>query len=293
MNQLTEMYDQLAVALTGDPLLLLASAVATFDPYWSEFDQGYNDDEDNPLHIALAVTRGAFPDIYAEAVERMRANAPYQQLDSLICKAITAKGIPMDSLETMSWGIPLVSFGVDLEDPEFYAVHSAALPALIPFGVDIPESETYSIDVPECLYAAGRAVAASLHEQHDPTLRQVGWLYARLFGCSGNSLCDLTIDELYELQPLSWSSDDIAFAVEMIEEADGIMSDAMAGLKHLTASPDLMAALERNIAHLYREFRKKGKIDDHIRLDWSRLGSGADRTTIANPEFLQLRRDAA
>ncbi|MDL1892645.1 hypothetical protein FBQ87_07095, partial [Sphingobacteriales bacterium CHB3] len=99
MNPLTEMYNHLAVTLKGDPLLLLASAVATFDPYWSEFDDGYNDDEDNPLHIALAVTRGAFPDIYAETVERMRANAPYQELDRLICKAITAKGIPIDDLE--------------------------------------------------------------------------------------------------------------------------------------------------------------------------------------------------
>jgi hypothetical protein len=293
MNQLTEMYDQIAIALTGDPLLLLASAVATFDPYWSEFEEGYNDDEDNPLHIVLAVTRGAFPDIYAEAVERTRANAPYQELDRLICKAITAKGIPMDNLETMSWGIPLVSCGVDLEDPDFYAVHSAVLPALIPFGIDIPESETYSIDVPECIYAAGRAVAASLHEQDDAALKQVGWLYAWLFGCSGNSLCDLTIDELYELQPLSWSPDDIAFAVEMIEEADGIMSDAMTGLKHLTTSPDLLTVLERNIAHLYRELKKKGKLDDRIRLDWSRADSGADRTAVADTEFLQLRRDAA
>lgn len=293
MNQLTEMYDQLSVALTGDPLLLLASAVATFDPYWSEFDDGYNDDEDNPLHIALAVTRGAFPDIYAEAVERMRANAPYQELDRRICEAITTKGIPMDNLETMSWGIPLVSFGVDLEDPEFYAVHSAALPALVPFGVDIPESETYSIDVPECIYAAGRAVAASLHEQNDPTLKQVGWLCAWLFGCSGNSLCDLTIDDLYELQPLSWLPDDIAFAVEMIEEADGIMSDAMAGLKLLTASPDLLAVLKGNITHLYRVIKQKGKLDDRIRLDWTRPDSGADRSAVAGAELLQLRRDAA
>jgi len=38
MNPLTSMFEQLAVSLTSDPLLLLASAVATFDPYWSEFD---------------------------------------------------------------------------------------------------------------------------------------------------------------------------------------------------------------------------------------------------------------
>jgi hypothetical protein len=290
---LTEIYNQLAVALTGDPLLLLASAVATFDPFWSAFDQDDIDYEGDPLYIALAVTRGAFPNIYAEAVEQMRSNTPRQDIDRAICQAITAQGIPLGDLDVMSWGIPLLSCGVDLEDPEFYAVHNAALAALVPFGIDIPESETYSIDVPECVYAVGHAIAASLHEQDDPTLKQVGWLYAWLFGCSGNSLIDLTDEALYEIQPLSWSSDDITFAVEMIEEADGIMSDSMAGLKHLNASPDLLAVLERNITHLYRVIKQKGKLDDRIRLDWSRPDSGADRNAVAGAELLQLRRDAA
>jgi hypothetical protein len=290
---LTEMYNQLAVALTGDPLLLLASAVSTFDPFWNTFDQDDIDYEGDPLYIALAVTRGAFPDIYAEAVEQMRSNAPRRDIDRAICQGITAKGIPMDDLEVMSWGVPLNAIGVDLEDPEFYAVHSAALPALVPFGVDIPESETYSVDVPDCVYAAGRTVAASLHEEDDPALKQVGWLYAWLFGCSGNSLIDLTNEDLYEIQPLSWSADDIAFAVEMIEEADGIMSDAIAGLNFLTASPDLLAVLERNIAHLYRVIKQKGKLNERIRLEWSRPDSGADRTAVAGAELLQLRRDAA
>jgi hypothetical protein len=267
VNALLAATEALARAMTRDPLLLLTSAVATFDPLWNVIQ---DDDDADPLTIALHITRGAFPDIYVEAVERMRTNAPYQEIDRLICKAITAQGIPIDDLETMSWGIPLVSFGVDLQDPEFYAVHSAALPALVPFGIDIPESERYSIDVPECIYAAGGAVAASLHEQDDPALKQVGWLYAWLFGCSGNSLIDLTNEELYEIQPLSWSSDDIAFAVEMIEEADGMMSDAMAGLKRLMASPDLVAILSDNIRFIY-ETARKGMSEERLisLLKWS------------------------
>jgi hypothetical protein len=293
VNAISATYQQLAVALTADPLLLLASAVAAFDPFWAAFDEPDIDYETDPLTIALQVTRGAFPDIYAQAVERLRAGASYQEMDRLLCKAISAKGIPLEDLEAIGWGIPLNAVGVDLEDPEFYAVHTDLLPILAPFGIDIPEDETYSIDIPDCVYPAGHAIAASLHEQPDPALRQVGWLYAWLFGCSGNSLIDLTIEDLYELQPLSWSPDDIAFAVEMIEEVDGIMSDAMAGLKHLTASTDLLATLERNITHLYREFKQKGKLDERIRLDWSRPDSGADRTAVAGAELLQLRRDAA
>ena len=195
MNALQQMLDQLAVALTADPLLLLASAVAAFDPFWADFDNEDIDYESDPLTIALQVTRSAFPDIYAEAVERLRAGTPYAELDRLLCQAISAKGIPLDDLDTMGWGVPLIAVGVDLEDPEFYAVHSDLLPILALFGIDLPEGAseaTYSIDVPDWVYPAGRAIAASLHEQSDPALQQVGWLFGWLFSCTGNSVCDLT-----------------------------------------------------------------------------------------------------
>ena len=293
MNPLTEMYEQLAVSLTADPLLLLASAVAAFDPFWADFDDEI-DYETDPLTIALQVTRRAFPDIYAEAVERLRADAPYGEMDRLLCKAISAKGIPLDDLETIGWGVPLVAVGVNLEDPEFYAVHTDLLPVLAPFGIDLPEGETYSVDLPECIHKVGCAIATSLHEQTDPALRQAGWLFGWLFSCTGNSLVDCTDEMLAEIQPLSWSSDDIAFAVEMIEEADGIMSDVQMGIDLLKTTPDLMAALERNVAFLYRELKKKGKLDERtIRLEWAGTVGSADRTTVVDLGVLQLRRDAA
>lgn len=293
MNALAEMYEQLAVAFTGDPLLLMASAVAAFDPFWNAFDTEDIDYDTDPLYIALQVTRGAFPDIYAEAVERLRAGASYADLDRLLCKAITAKGIPLDDLDSIGWGIPLNAVGVDLEDPEFYAVHADLLPILAPFGIAIPEGETYSVDVPECVYTAGRAIAASLTDHPDSVLRQVGWTFAWFFSCSGNSLCDLTNESLSELQPLSWSAEDVAFVTELIEEADGILRDVQAGIETLKASPDLMVALERNIAQLYRELKKKGKLDERNRLCWTSTGSGADGTGVADPQFLLVRSDAA
>jgi hypothetical protein len=93
VNAISATYQQLAVALTADPLLLLASAVATFDPFWAAFDEPDIDYETDPLTIALQVTRGAFPDIYAQAVERLRSNAPRRDIDRAICQGITAKGI--------------------------------------------------------------------------------------------------------------------------------------------------------------------------------------------------------
>ncbi|MBN8593341.1 MAG: hypothetical protein J0M33_16410 [Anaerolineae bacterium] len=63
METLETMYGLLAVAITGDPLLLMASAVAAFDPFWNTFDTEDIDYDCDPLQIALQVTRGAFPDI--------------------------------------------------------------------------------------------------------------------------------------------------------------------------------------------------------------------------------------
>lgn len=294
MNPLTSMFDQLAESLTADPLLLLASTVAAFDPFWNAFDAENIDYDTDPLHIALQVTRGAFPDIYAEAVERLRAGAAYQEMDRLLCKAISAKGIPLDDLDVIGWGVPLNAIGVDLEDPEFYAVHTDLLPIIAPFGIDTPEGEMYSVDVPECVYPTGRAVAASLLEQSDPALRQVGWAFGWLFSCTGNSLIDYTDEALSEIPPLSWSAEDVAFAVELIEEADGILRDVQAGIDHLKQASDLRAALERNIASLYRELKQKGKLNErNLGLCWTSPLGGADGSAVAHSQLLFVRRDAA
>jgi len=177
-------------------------------------------------------------------------------------QAISAKGIPIDDLDSIGWGVPLSAVGIDLEDPEFYVVHSDLLPLLAPFGIAIPEGQTYSVDVPEFVYAVGRAIAASLTDHTEPALRQVGWAFAWMFSCSGNSLIDQTNETLADIPPLSWSAGDVAFAIELIEEAEGILRDVQAGIETLKASPDLMADVGRNIAHLYRELKKKGKLDE-------------------------------
>jgi len=292
MNAVIDAYHGLAHVLTTDPLLLLASAVATFDPFWSAFDDDF-DGEEPPLDIALRVTRGAFPDIYAEAVEYLRAGAVYADMDRLLCKAISAKGIPLDDLDMIGWGVPMTAYGVDLEDPEFYIVHEDLLPVLAPFGLSLSETDDYRIDIPEAIYAAGRTIANSLHEQADPVLRQVGWLYGWLFSCTGNSLVDYTDETLSEIPPLSWSKDDIAFAIEVIEEAEGIMRDVQAGLAALQTTPELLAVLEGNIDRLNQQ-DKQGKRHGHpLVLEWTGAINGADRAAIANSLVLQLRRDVA
>jgi hypothetical protein len=58
-------------------------------------------------------------------VEAVRRGASYAELDHLICGAITERGIPLDNLEWIGFGIPMPAYGAVLEDPDFYTVRRA------------------------------------------------------------------------------------------------------------------------------------------------------------------------
>ena len=92
-----------------------------------------------------------------------------------------------------------------------------------------------------------------------------------LLACSGNSSIDFSYEEICEFQPLSWEADELAFAIDIIEEADGIMADALAGLAFINRQPDLMAALQNNVRRIYKAMdQQKGKRDEpKVRLKWS------------------------
>lgn len=288
MTAVLEAYFNLSHALTTDALLLLASAVATFDPLWSASTDDL-DSEDDPLDTTLWVVRSAFPDLYGEAVGALWLGASYRDLDRLLCAGISAKGIPLDDLHWVGWGIPLIAHGIDLSDPDLYTIHADLLPALAPFGISPSDDMDEPIDLPEAIYAVGRAIAGSLTGQTDPVLQQVGWLYSWLFSSSGNSLVDETEEVLCELTPLSWSPDDIAFAVEIIAEADTILSDARAGLAALQANPNLLTVLQDNIDR----FRRGKRHGQPPVLEWPSAVCSAGRSPQPDPKLLLVRGDAA
>jgi hypothetical protein len=291
VNPLIDMFQHIAVALTAEPQLLLASAVAAFDPFWGEAaDEG----ETDPLLIALHVSRTVFPEMYVDATQLLQSGANMEALNRFFCNAFTAQGLPLPDLELIGWGVPLDACGVNLEDIQFYEEYPELNALMGLFGITLPDSSAYAVELPEGIYALGRALAVSLHQQSDLNLQQVGWLLGWVFSCTGNSLIDYTLEDLAELQPLSWSQQDIAFAIELIEEANGVIQDVKAGIAMLNTSPDLMAALERNIAILDLELKQKGKLDEHApRLEWARTDGGAHGETVADPLVLQLRADAA
>jgi len=293
MNDLLATFDLLAAAMLDDPLLTLANAVCWLDPLW-EMNEGDLYDEGDGVGLALCITRSAFPDIYAGAVERIRSGASEKELDSFICGAISQRGIPLENLEFLGYGIPLNACGVELSNPDLYVARPDLLPLANLFGIR-PEPGHYNVEVPDCAYTAGRVIADSLVQQDDAGLQQVGWALAWLFSCSGNTLIDFDDESMAEIPPLTWEENDLVFAIDLIEEADGIMGDVSAGLTLLEANPALFTALEANIQRTYKTIAKqKGKQDEpRIRLEWPSLIAGGDGATVADPELLLVRRDAA
>lgn len=293
MNDLLDTFGLLAAAMLDDPLLALANAVAWLDPLWETSDEEVYDEGDD-VGLALCITRSAFPDIYAGAVERIRSGASEKELDSFICGAISQRGIPLDNLEFLGYGIPLTAAGVELSDPDLYAARADLLPLVELFGIR-PGPGHYNVAVPDCAYTAGRIIADSLVQQTDERLKQVGWALAWLFSCSGNTLIDFDDESMAEIPPLSWDENDLAFAIELIEEANGILGDVTAGLMLLEANPSLFVALEANIQRTYKALAKlKGKNDEpRIRLEWPSALTGGDGAAVADPELLLVRRDAA
>jgi hypothetical protein len=273
MNDLLQIYNFLVGQMTSDPLLNLASAVVWLDPIWFEDDDPDDfDDEQDIIGMALRVMRKAFPDIYIDAMESIRAGATYHEIDSLICAAMNEKGIPLDNLEFVGYGIPMDAYGVELECAEFYDEHPDLMPVLALFGVH-PEPDRYNVEVSETAYQAGRAIALSLDEHPDPRYRDLGFLMQWLWSYSGNTLISWSQEMLCEVPPLSWDGDDVDLAIEIIEEANEIIVSAERGIKFLQSQPDVMAALERNIKRLYRAIEKNGdeQKESRLRLKWPEL----------------------
>lgn len=274
MDALQRILNLLAEELRTDPQLHLVSAITWLDPMWRDADEDWDipHDEDGTLEIALSVTRKAFPDVYVQAVESIRRGATYAELDRLICGEITARGIPLESLEWIGYGVPTPAFGAVLEDSDFYTSYPDVIPVMACFGVS-PDPNRYNIVVPECVYTAGRMIADDLEKQEGEHYRQLSWLMQWLFSYSGNSSVDLDYETMCEIEPLSWERENVAFAIEIIEEANGIMADAMAGLTFLSSQPELLATLQCNVQRIYKAIeRQKGKRDNlKVRLKWTSI----------------------
>lgn len=280
MTKLLDIQALLVTEMNTDHGLCLVNAVAWLDPFWDEFTD--EDDDyagDGGLGLALRVVRGSFPAIYVEVIEQLREGHSWDDIDRFVCREIEKLGIPLENLEWMGHGIPLPSYGVRLEELEFYESHADLIPVLALFGID-PTADDDTVDVPESVHIVGQFIAEDLEQHPDEHYRQLSWLMQWLFSCSGNSVIDLDYETMCEYQPLSWDQDDLDFAIAIIQEADEIMPEALKGLAFLQSTPEFFAALETNVQRVIKSLSKQPKEKRHdkpcVRCIWPSLGTSAD-----------------
>ena len=266
MNDLVVLQQALAHTINADPVLCLAHAVAWLDPLHGDLDDmDMPESEDDTVLIALHILRRAFPEIYFDALQAMRQGASYQRLDHLICDAVQTQGIPLDNLEWIGWGIPLPAYGALLDDPDFYTTHPDVIPVLECFGIS-PQPNPYNIVIPDVTYKVADIIADDLLQQSENHWRQVAWLIRWVTSSTNNSCVDWDEEMMSSVQPLSWDADDIAFAREIVEEADGIMADVHAGLTWISQNPTSLEVLSRNVQKIYQT---KGQKNARYQLEWS------------------------
>ncbi len=280
MTDLVQLQELLVTGMNTDPMLCLANVVAWLDPFWDDFTD--EDDDyagDDSLGLALRVVRNSFPTIYVQVIEQLRDGWSWDDIDRFVCREIEKLGIPLENLEWMGYGIPLPSYGVRLEEPDFYQSHADLIPLLAPFGID-PTADDDTVDVPEYAHIVGQFIAEDLEQHPDERYRQLSWLMQWLFSCSGNSVIDLDYDTMCEFQPLTWDKDDLGFAIAIIQEADEIMPEALKGLAFLQSKPEVFAAVDDNVQRIYKALSKQPKEKQRdkprVRCVWPSLATGAD-----------------
>lgn len=270
MNDLLTIQQTLQNALLQDPLHQLAYLTVLLDPLWQT-----DDSSDDPLHHALLIARSYFPEVYVQAVQALHNGISVSQLDNLLCKSFSEAGIPVDNIDWVPHGIPLPAYGVDLYEDE---PNEQVLPLLELFGVAEGEVPDEAPDLAVMLFH-------HLHKLESP-LCQIGWAVGWLWGVTGNSSCDLSVEQMYEYEPLTWDAENIDFARELIAEAEEIMAEVTVGLDYLS-QPEALNALRKWIQSarkLYKKTYPKGgniahdklcQLADQLKLDGSALARSA------------------
>jgi hypothetical protein len=262
MNELQAVQAFLSAAMQADNQLALANVVAWLDPMYLtgtiDDNLSYADyGEENDLPITLSVCRHCFPTVYAQAVQLIWQGTDEGSLGHMLCEGMNAKLVgKLDHIEQVKYGVPIEAMGLCVDDPEFYD----AYPDLGAIVADFCLRSEERLDT-ELARRAARLLIDSLEASGSKTLAEVGQLLTWLFSLSGNTLVDMTADEIWEsgMELPDWVPDDIAFVNAMTSEAIEIVQQASDGEKTLERDPELRTALRENIQLIYKTFEKESK----------------------------------
>lgn len=293
IHELAEAFGMLADVVNSDPFLELITAITWLDPLWHQSDDHEIDDMEE-MEQALHILRHCMPELYVDTIGKLHEGMDRSSLENFVCGAVTQKGIPLDYIDQMRFGIPLTPVGVDFDDIDTYEHHPEFLPLLDAFGVKLEDID--AVDTRN-IRTRARLISENLYHQSDPDWKKVGSLIDWVFSCSGNTLIDCTDEDLSEMQePLWWDSENVALAIEMHDEADLCLDESKAALAWLQDHPEGLEIITANLPTVIEYIEaNKGKAQFHgskISLEWANRHAGHAGETVTAPELLQLRGDA-
>ncbi len=255
------------------PATLLALATAWLDPLALDHDIDsvqYDDYDDDPVRFALSVTRHCFPAVYHTAIAQLRTGIPFAVVLEQMASGIDDAGIPVSdcfldfSLPTY---IPLMSAAVQY-DTQWLDRHREVLYVIQYIeGEWQPDDDRayYERDLSKETYDIARTLYWSLQHQPDPRYRDhLACLIIWTFGISGNTLIDCDDEAIWEFTPLEWEPDQVAFAIDMIEEATEMVDHAQHGGDLLRHNLTVNLALLDNIERIRTVIRQKGRFRDEL-----------------------------
>ncbi|MCC7447118.1 MAG: hypothetical protein IT324_06865 [Anaerolineae bacterium] len=274
MNDLAAVQAFLSAAMQTDARLSLAQVVAWLDPVYlvNDGDALSSMDDENDVPYALHVCRQCFPAVYGGAVQLLRQGSDEVAVRRYMCDGMN-QGLltKLDDLEQVRYGVPVEGMGLCLEDGEFCDIYPDLAAIVADFGL---YAETDYTD-----YQTARHIASLLVESlsglSSATLNHLAQLLTWLFALSGNTLVDMTMEDIWEsgMEMPDWSPENIAFVNAMTREAQHIIDEATMGEKALHDDPALHTALRKNIQRVRRMLsRTKRSKSNHdrsvIHLDW-------------------------
>jgi hypothetical protein len=111
-------------------------------------------------------------------------------------------------------------------------------------------------------------LADDLEAHTDIRYSRVVWLLRWLFNSTNNACLDWDDETMYSVEPLSWEPDDVAFAVEIIAEAETIMADIQSALKWIQDNPVVLVGLALNAVQLCQALAKRPQQPPRLTFHW-------------------------
>lgn len=272
----------LAALHLADPALELANVTAWLCPgnfaAWDNPLYAYEESDDAVLYAALTA-RHEFPAIYRDLRRAMDAGESYDELYERAMRLyndLLFDGENFFFLDDIVYGIPLVGYGVDLADPDWWQEAGdrwADVLGLLGVEGDLSYNDLvplWEVVKPIIIDLESRSplpedadVELILERGKSDPHKLIAMLLRYLMSATANDTTDLTTAAIYESYSYfpEWTREEVEAVREMYAEALDIVTAALMAQEFLNEHPEWSQALAENVERVKE--RKNGNVSGH------------------------------